>query len=244
MANISIITVCYNSEQYIEQTIQSVIKQTYPDIEYILIDGASNDGTLQIIQDYAAKYTNIRFISETDSGIYNAMNKGIALATGELIGIINSDDWYEHDAIAVVIEAYHKHGLAVYHGIQRRYINEMEVELLRTNSSQLNKRMIEHSTCFVPKEVYEQYGCFNEVYRYVGDYELMLRLKENKVPFIALDNILSNFREGGASRTSDAIWENYRLWRRLGMMTSTEYLYRSIMDRVKVIAMRKKLGHR
>lgn len=235
MGRVSIITVCYNSEKHLEQTIQSVVNQTYANIEYILVDGASTDSTLQIIQHYATTYpSHIRYVSEQDKGIYDAMNKGVGLATGEVVGIINSDDWYEPDTVEIVMAAYRLHGVAIYHGIQRRYKDGVEIELLRTNANQLDRQMIEHSTCFIPMVVYKQYGLFDKSYHYVGDYELMLRLQRNNVPFVPLDCILANFREGGASRSSKAIWENYQLWRRLGMMTSTEYWYRSAMDRVRI----------
>lgn len=235
MERVSIITVCYNSKRYLEQTIQSVISQTYPNIEYILVDGASTDGTLEVIQHYASIHPEyIHYVSESDAGIYDAMNKGIRLATGELIGIINSDDWYEYDTVETVVKAYRQHGPAVYHGIQRKHKNGVEIELLRTSANQLNRQMIEHSTCFVPKAIYEEYGLFDEAYRYVGDYELMLRLRQNNVPFVPLDYVLANFREGGVSQSSKAIWENYQLWRRLGLMTLSEYWYRSAMDRVKI----------
>ena len=99
---ISIITVCFNSSKTIRQTIESVLNQTYTNIEYILVDGKSTDNTVAIIEEYAPQFTAkgivYRWVSEPDAGIYDAMNKGIKLATGEWIGIINSDDWYELDA--------------------------------------------------------------------------------------------------------------------------------------------------
>ncbi len=101
---VSIITVCLNSEKTIEQTIQSVINQTYPNIEYIIIDGKSTDRTLEIIDKYKGKISIL--VSESDEGIYDAMNKGLKLATGELIGIINSDDWYESDAVETIVNSF------------------------------------------------------------------------------------------------------------------------------------------
>ena len=96
----SIITPCYNSEKTIKRTIESVVNQSYKNIEYILIDGGSKDKTVEIIQEYQSKYPKlIKYISEKDSGIYDAMNKGIKLATGDIVGIVNSDDYYELDAL-------------------------------------------------------------------------------------------------------------------------------------------------
>ena len=234
MKLVSIITVCYNSEKYIDQTIQSVINQTYDAIEYILIDGRSTDNTLSIIEKYSNQYPQlIRCLSERDTGIYNAMNKGIAMANGELIGIINSDDWYESSAVEHAVRAYTKYGKAVYHGIQRNYIHDEVTGLQSTCANQLTKHMIEHPTCFIPKALYNQMGLFDDTYKYVGDYELMLRFKQKNIPFIMIEEIMANFREGGASHSLNAVKENYKLWLKFGMLTKKEYLYRSVMDWLK-----------
>lgn len=234
MSLVSIITVCYNSEKYIEQTIQSVLEQTHRPIEYILVDGQSTDATLDIIKRYAALHPSvIRYLSEPDTGIYNAMNKGIKLASGELIGIINSDDWYEQNAVEQAVTAYKQHNLAVYHGIQRTYYNGEVVGLRCTCANQLNKQMIEHPTCFVPRQLYNQYGLFDESYQYVGDYDLMLRLWQKRVPFVRIEQVMANFREGGASHSFYAVQENYRLWLKMGLQSKKQYAYRSIMDRIK-----------
>lgn len=234
MTLVSIITVCYNSEEHIEQTIQSVLGQTHQRVEYIIVDGQSTDATMAIVKKYAASHPSIiRYLSEPDTGIYNAMNKGIQLATGELIGIINSDDWYEPDAVRCVVEAYQQHGPAVYHGIQRTYRDGEVVGLQCTSASQLTKQMIEHPTCFVPRPLYDKFGLFDESYKYVGDYDLMLRLRRNNVPFVRVEQILANFREGGASHSFDAVQENYQLWLRMGLQSRKEFAYRSVMDRIK-----------
>lgn len=232
---VSIITVCFNSEKHIEQTILSVIAQTYTSIEHIIIDGQSKDGTLTIIGKYARQYPDrIKFISEPDTGIYNAMNKGVKLAAGELIGIINSDDWYEQTAVEAVVGAYKEKGPAVYHGIQRTHRDDVVVGLQCTYASQLTRQMIEHPTCFLPKSLYVNFGFFNESYRYVGDYELMLRLQHKGVSFNVLEQIVANFREGGASHKIEAVWENYRLWRTMNLLSKREYWYRLTMDRFKL----------
>ena len=234
MSLVSIITVCYNAEKHIEQTIQSVLSQSYKPIDYVLIDGSSTDSTLGIIKQYAASYPSIiRYISEPDTGIYNAMNKGICLAAGELIGIINSDDWYEPGAVECVMRAYRQYGVAVYHGIQRTFRNEEVVNLQCTSANQLVRGMIEHPTCFIPSQLYNQLGLFDETYRYVGDYDLMLRLEQSGVPFVRIEQVLANFREGGLSHSFEAVQENYKLWLRKGIQSKYEYAYRSLMDRIK-----------
>lgn len=107
MIKISIITVCFNSEKTIKDTIESVLNQTYPNIEYIIIDGNSVDKTIDIIKSYESSFEqkgiSIHWISETDNGIYSAMNKGFALSNGELIGILNSDDWYSREAVSKIV---------------------------------------------------------------------------------------------------------------------------------------------
>ncbi|MGA0559396.1 glycosyltransferase family 2 protein [Larkinella sp. VNQ87] len=236
---VSIITVSYNSQKHIEQTIQSVLNQTHDRIEYILVDGKSTDQTVAIIERYARQFpAKIRYISEPDTGIYNAMNKGIRLATGELIGIINSDDWYESDAVERVVSAYQQSGPAVFHGIQRTFVDDQEAFLIQTYASQLPKGNIEHPTCFVPASFYQQYGLFSEQYRYVSDYELMLRFRQNQVPFISLNVILSNFRQGGASHRPEAVWENLHLWYEKGMLTRRQYLTWLYKDKLNVFTKR------
>lgn len=197
---ISIITPCYNSISTISQTIESVLNQSYSNIEYIIVDGQSTDGTLDIIKKYLPISQNrIRYVSEADDGIYDAMNKGISMANGELIGIINSDDWYEQDAIKIVVDAYILHGPAVYHGMLRIFQNDEESSVVITNHHFLANRMIQHPTCIVPKLYYSQYGLFNKYYMYAADYEFMIRLQKSGARFIPLYKILANFREGGAS---------------------------------------------
>lgn len=236
---VSIITVCYNSQKHLEQTIQSVVNQTYAPIEYILIDGKSTDQTVAIIERYARQFPDqIKYVSEPDSGIYNAMNKGIRMATGELIGIINSDDWYETDAVERVVKAYQQTGPAIYHGIQRTFLDEQEAFLIQTHASQLPKGNIEHPTCFVPAAFYKTYGLFSEKYRFVSDYELMLRFLKNRVSFVPLNAILSNFRQGGASHRPDAVWENLELWYENGILSRQQYLTWLYKDKLKVYTKR------
>lgn len=155
------------------------------------------------------------------------------MAKGDIIGIINSDDWYEPQAVELVLNAYKHFGLAVYHGIQRTYKDEEVIGLRCTCANQLTTQMIEHPTCFLPRQLYKQFGLFDEAYRYVGDYELMLRLQRKEVPFVRLEQVLANFREGGASHSFDAVQENYRLWLWAGLLSKREFAYRSVMDRIR-----------
>ncbi len=215
---VSIITVCYNSEKTIRDTIESVLGQTYTKIEYILIDGNSKDRTIEIIKSYESKFEEkgiaYKWISEPDKGIYDAMNKGIDVASGELIGIINSDDWYEINAIESILKNYDE-AIDVYHGYLRFIEDEREQMIRRTDSCQLEKGiMIEHPTCFLNKRVYEKNGKYSLDYKSSSDLDYFLNFfKELK--FKKVDLIISNFRVDGISNTI------------IGQLETLEILYKN-----------------
>jgi glycosyltransferase involved in cell wall biosynthesis len=196
----TIITVCYNSEKYIEDTLKSVLRQTFTAYEYIIIDGKSTDSTLQIIDKYQALFKDkLKFISEKDNGIYDAMNKGLKLAKGKIIGIINSDDWYENNTLEMIAQCYADNFKGVVYGLLRYYKNQQEYSILTYHHNFLTEKMLTHPTVFINRELYQQYGFFDSTYHYAADYELLLRFKKNKVEFRQLDSVLANFRLGGAS---------------------------------------------
>ena len=121
---VTVLTPCFNSVKTIEKTLECIEQQTYFNIEYIILDGGSTDGTLEVIERHREKLPRqFTLISEKDHGIYDAMNKGIRLAKGKLIGIVNSDDWYEKDTIENVVEAYQGEKYEVVYGMQRTYLN-------------------------------------------------------------------------------------------------------------------------
>jgi glycosyltransferase involved in cell wall biosynthesis len=202
---ISVITVCFNSEKYLEETIKSVINQSYSNIEYIIVDGGSTDGTLNVIRKYE-KYIS-KWISEPDDGIYDAMNKGIKMSNGELIGILNSDDWYEKDAINRVIDFYfQKKEPGIIHGKLNIYQNENFVKTKSPDlSAEAKINFAWHPTCFVPKKIYNKNGLFKKNYKVAADSEFLLRLKKNNVNFYFLNFPITNFRLGGAS---DNTWKH------------------------------------
>lgn len=204
---ISIITASYNSAQTIEDTIKSVLGQTYSDIEYIIIDGASTDGTLEIIKKYQTR-GKIKLVSEPDKGLYDAMNKGIALATGDVIGIINSDDFYKHSRVIEKIAAVFKNNDydAVYADLE--FIeNNNPNKIVRTwiagkyQEKKLNNGWVmPHPTLFIKKNIYNQYGYFKTNFKIAADYELMLRLlKIHKIKIAYLPEIIISMRNGGVS---------------------------------------------
>jgi glycosyltransferase len=202
---ISIITCSYNAINTIEETIRSVLLQKDADIEYIVIDGLSDDGTAGIIKKYSDKI--YKFISEKDSGIYNAMNKGIKLAGGDIVGFLNADDVYFNEKIInEVIKVFENEKVDSVYG-DLIYVSEYNNKIKRYwESGDFNidnfKRgwMPPHPAFFVKRDVYERYGGFNENYKISADYELMVRLLyKNKISSFYLPEILVKMKTGGIS---------------------------------------------
>ena len=197
---VSVITVVYNGIAHLEQTIQSVINQTYENIEYIIIDGGSTDGTVALLEKYDEHIEY--WTSEEDSGIYDAMNKGIAKATGEIVGLINADDWYEQDAVRKVVETFLHSGAGVVHG-SMNIVKENGTNFLKyaqKNVDNLKKGMVlNHSTIFAKRELYVEHGSFDTNYKIVADWEKMLQWWLADVTFVAVDDEIASFRIGGVS---------------------------------------------
>lgn len=199
---VSVITPVYNGEKTIRETIEAVLGQTYKNVEYIVVDGASTDRTMEIVKEYEPFFQGrLQYVSEKDRGIYQAMNKGIRLSTGRLIGIINSDDFYETDALEKVVSVMSDDLYQVIYGYLRTI--ERGGENRVTTVKKESGKMIAHPTCFLTREVYQKYGMFLEWFRIAADYELMLRLYEkNEVRFTQVNSVIANFRTGGASYSS------------------------------------------
>jgi glycosyltransferase involved in cell wall biosynthesis len=216
---VSIITVVYNNKQGMEKTLCSIASQTYTALEYIVIDGGSTDGTTEIISRFQDKISIL--ISEPDKGIYDAMNKGLRLAKGELIGIINSGDFYENDAVDMVVNSYHENPqAAIFHGILRVFDESGQVKsIIGNHSSFLDKGMIEHPTCFVKREIYQKYGVFNLAYQSSSDYDFMLRMKKLKVNFMFIEKILANYYTGGISFQTTALLETLKIKQQYGLIS-------------------------
>ncbi|OAV75902.1 PGL/p-HBAD biosynthesis glycosyltransferase [Bacteroidales bacterium Barb7] len=196
---ISIVTVSYNAVSTIEDTILSVINQTYPNIEYLIIDGGSTDGTVNVIKKYQDKIAY--WVSEPDKGIYDAMNKGIDKATGELIGLINSDDWYELTAVETVVKRYiEKNSRGIYHADLRLTKDSKSVIKKAKKIDSIKFGMtIQHPTCFVHKSVYHKVGYFNINYRIAADYDFLLRAYLALVPYEYINSVIANMSFGGIS---------------------------------------------
>ncbi|WP_160674375.1 glycosyltransferase family 2 protein [Clostridium sp. C8-1-8] len=200
----SIVTVSYNSEKTIKDTIESVLNQSYKSYEYIIIDGSSTDKTLDIVKSYEREFQGkLAYISEKDKGIYDAMNKGINMSKGSFVGIINSDDWYESDALEKIYNQHMKdNAVDIIYGTLRVIRNEKEYGIERTNYDFLNEKMIPHPTTFIRKAVYSKEGGYNTEYRYAADYDYMLSLKDKGYRFTFTNDIIANYREGGATHTN------------------------------------------
>ncbi len=209
----SIITVCYNSAKTIEKTIQSVLAQTYSNYEYLIVDGGSTDGTLDVIQKYEPQFDGkLKWTSEPDGGIYDAMNKGIRRASGQLIGIVNSDDFYEPNALADMAKAYDGSLYMILYGLERQLQDGREVRVISKNHEFLESDMITHPTCFVTKALYETFGTYSLEYKYSSDYEFMLRMFHNtQVKFKEVYSLISNYDLGGASSRASAYLETITL---------------------------------
>lgn len=192
---VSIITPCLNSERTIRNTIESVLKQTYENIEYIIVDGASSDETISIVKEYIPFFHGkMRNISEKDKGIYDAMNKGIMQASGDLIGIINSDDWYESDAVEQAVRCFEDTDADVVYG---------EMWIIDENGNReyhtIHSLFPPHPSVFIRRELYQKYGMFDTKYRIAADRDLLLRFMAKEAQFQRVDKIFANFRRTGIS---------------------------------------------
>ncbi len=203
---ISIITVSYNSSLTISRTMESVLSQKNIDLEYIIIDGASKDGTVDIIRQYAEKNPCIKWVSEKDKGIYDAMNKGIGFATGEVIGILNSDDYYAGDTVLEqIVEIFcNDNSLDSCYGNLVYMDDNKPYRYWKSGKprSFINGWMPPHPAFFVRKKVYEKYGNFRLDCGTAADYELMLRfLEKNKITSYWVDKVITHMTAGGASNS-------------------------------------------
>lgn len=200
---ISVITVCLNSVKTIERTIQSVLKQHYGDLEYIVIDGGSMDGTIAVIEQY--KEFISYWISEKDHGLYDAMNKGIAKVTGEIIAFLNSDDWYEENTLVKVNSYFEQYNPMILTGrvntLQKgkwtKYTN-----ILDGDKENIRMAMIyRQPAMFVRREVFERFGRFSTRYKIAADFEWMLRVHDAGVKIMCVEDVFTNFSSMGISNT-------------------------------------------
>lgn len=236
----SIITVCYNSEQTIEETFLSVLRQEFRDFEYIVVDGASSDGTINIIKKYSELFNKrgicFRWVSEKDQGIYDAMNKGIDMADGRYIALLNSDDTYESDTMQNVDAAIKvKPGFDVYHGLLRFVKGKQLQWIIGTDICCLDKHMIEHPTCFISKEAYNKFGLYDCKYKLAADYDLIIRMKNGGASFCFIEEILANYSVEGSSISDVSKLETLAIKKKYGYISLINYIYRCLKIRLKSI---------
>lgn len=222
---VSIITATLNNKDIIEECLVSVFNQTYKNIELIIIDGSSIDGTTEIINKYKTRIA--KFVSEEDQGLYYAINKGISLATGEIVSVLNADDVYaSKETVENVVEALAKNNTDTCYGdlvyVSRKNINRVIRYWYSAPYSWDKLRfgwMPPHPAFFVKKEVYNKYGVFNTDFKISSDYEIILRfLYKNKIPACYIARVLLKMRLGGLSNKNiknivRKSWEDYKICR-------------------------------
>ena len=205
---ISVITVCYNSESTIRDTIESVLSQNYTDIEYIIVDGASSDGTMAVVEEYNDRIAIV--VSESDKGIYDAMNKGIKLATGDVVGILNSDDFFSENTVIEAVagtfandpETDGIYGDLVY--VQKDNIDKKVRDYSSRFFSKWKIRfglMLPHPTLYLRRDVFSNFGFYKLDYRVAADFEFITRLVVGGVSLKRLPKVMVKMREGGISST-------------------------------------------
>ncbi len=222
---ISIVTATYNSGSTVADTVRSVLDQTYPPYEYVIIDGCSEDDTLPVIEGFRKEFEErgiiLTVISEKDNGIYDAMNKGIKNCSGDLIGMINSDDWYEPNALSVVAKEYEKEPFDLFYA-DLRLIRPDGISFIKhsKNRRYATSRDWNHPTTFIAKHIYE-----NNLYKTDSihdDYDLILRIKRTGIKVRVVNTVLANFRMAGVShkrsvrKAVKSVKEKYMIYRRNG----------------------------
>lgn len=240
---VTVITVCYNSGSSIEKTMNSVLNQSYDNVEYIIIDGKSKDETIEIVSGYKKRFSDrgygFRVVSEPDQGIYDAMNKGISLASGEIIGLINSGDWYEPDAVSCMVNYYSRHGFDMFYADLRIWRGDKPMIKRARQRRFVTTRDWNHPTTFITKAVYKdfRYAC-RGIY---DDWDLVLRIRKSGKKIVTCSQVLANFSFGGISNkkslkaAASRTRERYRIYRENGY--SRLYFFECIlMETVKYLA--------
>jgi len=249
---ISIITVVYNNAATIKDAIESVLNQTYNNIEYIVVDGASTDGTVEIVQSYRNKID--KFISEKDKGLYDAMNKGIGLATGDIVGILNSDDFYKsNDILEIVANEFMSKDIdCLYGDLEYVDANNTEKIVRYWKSKPFEDGLFQkgwhpaHPTFFIKRKYYEKYDVFNLDFKISADYEIMLRFLERyKLKSSYIHKTFVKMRVGGESNRSlsnilKANLESYKAWKVNGLYINPFMFLLKPLSKVLQLFRRKK----
>ncbi len=204
----TVVTVVYNAESVIEKTLTSVLNQSYLPFEYYIIDGKSTDKTVEIAKKYSNDFANkgvkYSIISEEDSGLYNAMNKGIDLATGDFISFLNAGDWYETDSLKNINEIYNEEEFELTYG-SLNYINPDGSSTIKTSkldSFPVSSRHWNHPSMFLKADIYKKYK-FDETFKAYADFDLYLKLRKDGTKIRVIDKVITNFVADGVSTNRD-----------------------------------------
>lgn len=244
---ITIITATHNSGSTLRDTLESVLQQSYKDIEYIIVDGASKDNTLDLIKEYEPKFEGrLHWKSEKDKGIYDAMNKGISRATGDIVGILNSDDLYEDEfVISDIVQAFQNNRIdALFGNLRLVKSDDTNAVVRRWRGSTYTKGAFlkgwhpAHPTFYVRKEVYSKFGVFDTSFAVSADFELMLRfIEKERIATLFLDRYFVRMRVGGESTgsLSKIIQGNknvIRAFKKNGLRPAPFYLFRRLYPKI------------
>lgn len=244
---VSIITICYNRVKTIEKAIQSVLNQDYKDIEYIIIDGNSKDGTQQVIEKYRNQIGT--YISEPDKGMYDAINKGLALATGDIVGLMHSDDeFYDNQVISKIVRAFEAseetegvYGNGIYISndnkekvIRNRIGGEFSIQKIKNGWLPL------HPTVYIKKELIEKYGNYDVQFKIASDTEFLLRyLYKNRIKMTYVNTYFVKMRIGGLStsrnRAFEVLKEDYKIYKFHQLFALKAVLFKKLKTLIQYI---------
>ncbi|MCH7534990.1 MAG: glycosyltransferase [Bacteroidetes bacterium] len=241
---VSIVTISYNNGESLKQTIDSVLNQDYSNIEYIIIDGASTDNSMEVIRSYGDRIH--RVVSEPDNGIYDAMNKGVELATGEVIGLVNSEDMLNsNDCISEIVKVFELTGADVVYGdlVVVKPVDQNKI-IRYWRSGEYNRDafrkgwMAPHMATYIKKKLYDQYGGYSPEFRISADYELMLRfMYKHKAKAVYVPKIIIKMLAGGVSNDSlknywISNYEVYKSWKVNGIRVSPFIILRKPLSKI------------
>ena len=223
----TVVTVCFNAEKAIEKTIESVLEQLYSPYEYLIFDGLSTDRTVEIAESYRERFESkgikYEIRSEKDSGIYDAMNKGVKAASGDFISFLNAGDWYLEDALIKVNRFYQEEAFDLSYG-GLNYINpdgSVIIKMSKMDKFPITSRHWNHPSMFLRREIYQKYG-FDEKYRTYADFHLYTKLRKTDIKIKVIPEIITNFPADGVStdvkmkKVMARGREKYRIYRDIG----------------------------
>lgn len=230
---LSVITPCYNSASTIKDTLDSVEAQHCDNMEHIIIDGESTDSTLDIIREYSERvHYEVKIVSEPDGGIYDAMNKGIRMADGDLIGIINSDDYFAPDAFARIKSACTGAEHEIIYGMIRTFEKDRMKTLEFYHHDFLLDRMINHPGSFITPACYRDYGLYDTSFKSSADYAWMKKAMDEGAVFTPIYEVLANIRLGGMSGSNTGFRETLKLQYEWGRVSRARYLAYTFKSRI------------